>query len=60
MRRRPPALWLTVAVKAALIGLLLFAIARPDLPQFEGKGIVGRAIAYPAAALLVPVVWASS
>jgi hypothetical protein len=58
LRSRPRAFWLTLSVKAALIGLLLFAVARPDLPQFEGKGIVGRTIAYPAAALLVPAAWA--
>jgi hypothetical protein len=46
----------TLTVKLALVGLLVFALARPDLPQFHGKAIVGRAIAYPLAALLVPVV----
>jgi hypothetical protein len=56
MERRA-ALWLDVAVKAALVGLLLFAVARPDLPQFEGKAMTGRALLYPLAALVVPVVW---
>jgi hypothetical protein len=28
-----------LAVKAALVGLLLLAVARPDLPQFEGKAM---------------------
>jgi len=38
MRRRLPlALWVDLAVKAALVGLLLLAVARPDLPQFEGR-----------------------
>ncbi len=46
-----------MAVKAALVALLLFAIARPDLPQFHGKAITGRAIGYPLAALIVPAVW---
>jgi hypothetical protein len=57
MRRKPVAFWLDAAVKAALIGLLLFAVARRDLPQFEGKAVVGRALAYPVAAIIVPVVW---
>lgn len=52
-----PWLWLDLAVKAALIGLLLFAVFRPDLPQFEGKAMEGRALTYPIAALFVPVLW---
>ena len=52
-----PALWLDVAVKAALVGLLAFAVARPDLQQFAGKAMTARAIAYPVAALVVPAVW---
>jgi hypothetical protein len=51
------ALWLDLAVKALLIGLLAFAVARPDLPQFDGKAMVGRALTYPLAALIVPVTW---
>ena len=46
-----------MALKAALVGLLLFAVARQDLPQFHGKAVEGRAIAYPVAALVVPVAW---
>src|SRR5919198_2925749 len=57
MRHRPAALWLDLTVKAALVGLLLFAVARPDLPQFAGKAIVGRAVTYPLATLIVPVAW---
>ena len=52
-----PALWLDLAVKAALVGLLLFAVLRQDLPQFEGKAMTGRALTYPLAALIVPVGW---
>jgi hypothetical protein len=52
-----PAFWLDVAVKAALVGLLAFAAARPDLPQFAGKSMTGRALTYPIAALIVPVTW---
>jgi hypothetical protein len=46
-----------IALKVALVGLLVFAVARPDLPQFAGKAMTGRAIAYPIAALIVPAVW---
>jgi hypothetical protein len=51
------AFWLDIALKAALVAQLLFAVARPDLPQFEGKAMAGRAIVYPLAVLVVPVVW---
>ena len=54
---RDPARWLNVAVKAALIGLLLFAVVRDDLPQFQGKAMEGRALTYPISALVVPVGW---
>jgi hypothetical protein len=55
--RRPVALWVDLAVKAALIGLLLVAVAFPDLEQFEGKAMTGRALTYPLAALVVPFGW---
>jgi hypothetical protein len=48
---------LDVSLKVALVALLIFAVARPDLPQFAGKAMTGRAIAYPLAILVVPVVW---
>jgi hypothetical protein len=54
---RRPIFWVNVAVKVALVALLLFAVARPDLPQFEGKAMTGRALTYPIAALIVPVGW---
>lgn len=57
MRRLPAVFWLDFAVKAALIGLLLLAVLRPDLPQFEGKAMTGRALTYPLAAIVVPFVW---
>jgi hypothetical protein len=57
MPQRPLALGVDLAVKVSLVALLVFALVRPDLPQFHGKAIVGRAIAYPIAALIVPVVW---
>ena len=52
-----PAFWIDVAVKAVLVGLLLFAVLRPDLPQFEGKAMAGRALTYPLAAIAVPLGW---
>lgn len=55
MRRWP--LWLDLALKAALGAILLFAVLFPDSPQFEGKAMAGRAIAYPIAVLIVPAVW---
>jgi hypothetical protein len=55
--RRPVALWVDLALKAALIGLLLLAVLIPDLPQFEGKAMTGRALTYPLAALVVPAAW---
>ncbi|HEY7035381.1 MAG TPA: hypothetical protein VH482_28840 [Thermomicrobiales bacterium] len=54
---RPVAFWIDLAVKAALVGLLLFAVIRSDLPQFQGKAMVGRALTYPLSTLVVPVCW---
>lgn len=45
-------------LKAALIALLLFAVTHPDWPRFADKAMAARAVAYPVAALLVPLVWA--
>lgn len=50
-------LWLDLALKAALFAILLFAVLFPDSPQFEGKAMGGRAIAYPIAVLIVPALW---
>jgi hypothetical protein len=59
MRIRPAsgALAIDVALKAALVGLLVFAAARQDLPQFHNKSMTGRATSYPLAALIVPIAW---
>lgn len=48
---------LDVAVKAALLALLLLAVAQPDLPQFAGKAMTGRALTYPLATVIVPLAW---
>ena len=45
--RAESALAVDLALKAALGGLLVFAAARQDLPQFHGKSMTGRAIGYP-------------
>ena len=57
IRRLPLLFWVDVALKGVLVGLLLLAVALPDLPQFEGKAMAGRAIGYPLAVFVVPVVW---
>jgi hypothetical protein len=46
-----------VAIKVATVVLLSWAVLNPDLPQFTGKAFTGRAIAYPIALLVLPVVW---
>jgi len=50
------AFWLNLAVKATLIGLLLFSVFS-GLERFEGKAMAGRALTYPLAALIVPAAW---
>lgn len=39
------------------MSLLAWAVLNPDLPQFQGKAFAGRAVAYPAALLIVPLGW---
>ena len=56
MAARSLAFCLNLAVKAALVGLLLFSVFS-GLERFEGKAMSGRALTYPLAALIVPVVW---
>jgi hypothetical protein len=48
---------LNIAVKVALVLLLLHAVVFPDLPQYQGKGIVPRLLLYPVSIWLVPLVW---
>ena len=52
-----PSLWIAVAIKVALIGLLAFG-AFSGLQQFEGKAFLWRLITYPVGAFAVPVIWA--
>ena len=53
---RPLALWLNVAFKVALVGLLAFG-AFSSLDQFEGKAFGWRLATYPISALVVPLGW---
>jgi len=46
-----------IGVKVATVGVLAWAVLDPDLPQFQGKALTGRALAYPIALLAVPVLW---
>lgn len=46
-----------IAIKAATIVLLAWAILSPELPQFTGKAFTGRAVAYPIALLVLPFGW---
>jgi hypothetical protein len=55
--RRTTAFWVDVAVKLALIGLLVFG-AFSGLDRFEGKAFGWRLLGYSFAAFLVPAVWA--
>lgn len=56
-RERPLAFWVNLGLKTALVALLVFAVARPELPQFEGKAFTGRALVYPWATVIVPLGW---
>jgi hypothetical protein len=51
--------WLAIdiGIKTATVALLAWAVASPELPQFQGKAFVGRAIAYPIALLGLPALW---
>ena len=50
-------LGIDIGIKAATIALLALAILAPDLPQFQGKALAGRAVVYPVALLAVPLLW---
>ena len=52
-----PGLWIGVALKVALIGLLAFG-AFSGLQQFEGKAFLWRLITYPFGASAIPICWA--
>ncbi len=46
------------AVKVALVVLLALPLLFPDWPQYQGKAMEGRALTYPLAIVLVPLVFA--
>lgn len=51
---------LTVAAwigKALVLAMLLFAATHTDYDRFSGKAMGARAVAYPAALLVLPLVW---
>jgi hypothetical protein len=50
-------LTIDLALKAALVLLLLHAVVFPDLEQYQGKGIGWRLLLYPISAILVPIIW---
>ena len=57
-RRRSRALAaVNIVAKATAVALSLYPLAAPGKPQFNGKAMRPRAIAYPLVALAVPVTW---
>lgn len=46
-----------LAVKAAVLGLSLYPLARPGSSHFAGKAMGVRALLYPAMTLLIPATW---
>ena len=61
MQPTPPSSRLLLAadvlVKLATTALLVFAALHPDWQQFAGKAMAARAVGYPLALLVLPVVW---
>ncbi len=51
---KPAIFWVNLGVKVVLVGLLLFAVANPDMEQFQGKAMSARALFYPISAVVVP------
>ena len=46
-----------LAVKVLVVGLSVYPIARPGSAHFAGKAMGVRAVLYPAAVLLIPMIW---
>ena len=55
--RRPPAFWVGFGFKSMLFMLLLLPLLRPDLEQYQGKGMNWRILVFPLACLVIPVLW---
>jgi hypothetical protein len=47
----------SLAMKAALAALIIFALLHPDWDRFAAKAMGIRAMTYPLSAVLVPIVW---
>ena len=54
---RTTLLALDVSAKLVLFGLLLHALANPELPQYADKAMRARAALYPLAVLAIPMAW---
>lgn len=46
-----------VALKVVLVGLVVFALVNIEWERFADKAMTARAVLYPAAAAIVPLVW---
>jgi hypothetical protein len=55
--RLPSAYWVGMALKVCLVLLLLVPLLRPELEQYDDKGMSWRILVFPLAALAIPVVW---
>jgi hypothetical protein len=54
---RPTAFWVGAGLKGALVMLLLLPLLRPDLEQYQDKGMNWRILVFPLACLVIPVIW---
>jgi hypothetical protein len=54
---RPSGYWVGLALKSALLMLLLLPLLRPELEQYEGKGMSWRVLVFPLACVVVPLLW---
>ena len=52
-----PAIALNLSVKLLLLGLALFPLVAPDLPQFQGKALAARAATYSLVPFMLPALW---
>ena len=55
--RAPVSYRLGLALKAALVLLLLLPLVQPDLDQYDGKAMSWRVLVFPLACMVVPVLW---
>lgn len=54
---RPTAFWVGRTLKISLLVLLLLPLLKPDLEQYEGKGMSWRVLVFPLACLAIPLLW---